>query len=163
MLSPSTAARALRVVSAAYLIVGLIWVTAAMPSIDLPGRLLFDLLDWPLDGSPADLGRTARWSSAVGAGLLVGLALVTMLVVAPEIERGNARVVRGTVVALLAWFVVDSVGSFTSGVTSNVAWNVPFLLLWLLPLLLVRDALVTGTAGADETGGPTASYPRSNQ
>ena len=75
----------------------------------------------------------------------------------------SARVVRGTIVALLAWFVVDSVGSFTSGVTSNVAWNVPFLLLWLLPLLLVRDALVTGTAGTDETGGPTASYSRSNQ
>ena len=100
--------------------------------VDVPGRLLFDLLDWPLDGLPDAFGRNARWASAVGSGLLVGLALVTLLVVAPEIER--TRVARGTAIALFAWFVVESV---RRAACRNAVWNVPFLALWVLPLLLL--------------------------
>lgn len=145
-MSRTALARTLRAVSSLYLLVGLVWATAAWAAVDAPGRLLFDLLDWPLDGVPAELGRSARWASAVGAGLLVGLSLVMSLVVAPELERGNRTVARGTVIALLGWFVVDGAGSIASGVTSNALFNVPFLLGWLVPVLLL----------ARRDGGPRA-------
>ena len=133
----ATTARTLRTVSIVYLVVGLIFATASWAPIDAPGRLMFDLIDWPVDGSPP-LERAARVAAAVGGGLLVGFAALCLLVVAPEIERGNLRVVRGTIVALLAWFVVDSAGSIGSGVWTNALLNVPFLLFWLVPLWRVR-------------------------
>ena len=143
---PSThAANALRAVSVAYAGIGLVWATIAFAPIDAPGRLFTDLLDWPLDDVPTTLDPLERWTHAVGAGLLVALAVAFALVVAPAVERGDRQAVRGAALALGAWYVIDTAGAVANGMGS-VGWNTLFLLGWAVPLLLARGGL--GDPGA---------------
>ena len=139
-------AGALRVVSVAYIGIGLLWATVAFP-IDAPGRLFTDLLDWPLDGVPETLDPLERWTNAVGAGLPVALATVFALVVAPALERGDRHVARGAAIALGAWFVIDTAGAVANGIGS-VGWNTLFLLGWALPLPLAGRTVADPVAGA---------------
>jgi len=117
------------------------WWLATIPSLDWPARLILDISDWPLDGSHDNLSRDARFLSAIGSGLLAGFSLLLLLVVVPEIERGNSVIVRGTVVALLGWYVIDSVGCLLLGITSNAVLNTLYLATILPPLLLAAKAL----------------------
>ena len=113
------------------------WFTAAFDGIDLPGRFLIDLSDWPLDGAHAELSRDVRWLSGIGAGLLAFLGLQIWLVVIPELESGNMRVRKGTLLALLGWYVIDNAGSVAAGVPSNVFFNSIYFVLLALPLWLI--------------------------
>ena len=72
----------------------------------------------------------------VGAGLLASMAMNNLWVVAPELEKGNFRVLRGSAIATLSWYLIDSVGSVTSGVPSNAVFNTAFLVMLLYPLWL---------------------------
>ena len=130
----------LRLVS--YLLLGFvaIWFLAAVPFLDQPASLLIDFLDWPLDGGHDFLSRDVRWLSAIGAGLLSSMAMTNLLVVAPELERGNFRVLRGSAIATVSWYVIDSLGSWTSGVPSNVVFNTAFFVLLLYPVWLASRA-----------------------
>lgn len=134
-MTPATAARLMRIGSAGFLFAGVVFATAAFAAVDRPGVLFLDLLKWPLDGDPGALGQDARWLSAVGGGLLVALAVLTALVVAPAIERGDREARRGAVIAILMWFVIDSAGSIAAGVVSNALFNALFGAVYLLPLV----------------------------
>lgn len=112
--------------------------------MDWSARLILDISDWPVDGSHNTLGRDARFLSAIGAGLLAGFSFLLLLVVVPEIERGNTAVVQGTVIALLAWYFVDSIGCLLLGIVSNVVLNSLYLATILPPLLLASRALKSG-------------------
>lgn len=113
-----------------------VWFLAVFPPIDRPASLLIDLLDWPVDRGTDFLSRDVRWLSAIGAGLLASMAMNNLLVVVPEIEAGNFRVLKGSAIATISWYVVDSIGSFASGVPSNVVFNTVFLVMLLYPLWL---------------------------
>lgn len=128
-----------------YLAFALLWWLATIPSLDLPARLILDISDWPIDGSHDNLTRDARFITAIGSGLLTGLSLLLLLVVIPELERGNTRVIRGTIIALVGWYVVDSVGCILLGIVSNAVLNTIYLLLFLVPLLMfIRATRSTG-------------------
>ena len=117
-------------------------------SCDRPASLLIDLLDWPVDGGDDFLSRDARFLSAVGAGLLIFMGVNILLVVVPELEVGNFRVLKGSAIAIFSWFVVDSVGCCVAGVPSNAGFNIFFLAMLLCPLWLVaRSANVLRSFG----------------
>jgi len=63
----------LKVVSYGFLIFAAVWWLAVYPAIDKPAAVMVDILDWPLDGGHDNMGRDARFFSAIGAGLVVGL------------------------------------------------------------------------------------------
>ena len=133
-MTPQFAARWLRLVAVALLVFMAVWATAALPGFDRPATLLMDLNDWPLDGSHDILSRDTRWLSAIGAGLLAALALLLALVVAPALEAGQRYVRQGALTAIVAWYVIDSVGSVTAGVPENVLVNTVYLALMAVPL-----------------------------
>lgn len=115
-----------------------IWWLAVHPAIDKPAALLLDILDWPLDGGHDNMGRDARFLSAIGAGLLVSLIAFLVLVVIPEFRRGNLRIWTGTVIALSSWYIVDSAGCIIVGVPSNAFFNTLFFIMLLVPLWMIR-------------------------
>ena len=131
----------LSLVSYGFLIFAAVWWLAVNPAIDKPAAIMVDILDWPIDGGHDNMGRDARFFSAIGAGLVVGLCGFLLLVVIPEFQRGNRRIWRGTVIALLGWYVVDSAGCWIVGVPSNVFFNTIFFLMLLLPLWMIRNGL----------------------
>lgn len=124
-----------------YLCFAAIWLLAAVPSLDFPARLLLDISTWPIDGSHDQLTRDARFLSAIGAGLLSALALMILLVVVPELERQNFQPLKGTIIALLSWFVVDSAGCYSIGVYSNIVLNFVYLLTMLIPIWLLKKQI----------------------
>jgi hypothetical protein len=103
-----------------------------------PAGLMLDMLDWPLgDGVAADT-EAARWLAAIGGGVWASLSALYYLVVAPAVARGDNEARRGGLISIIVWFVVDSAGSVAAGVPSNALFNVPFLILFLVPLLGVK-------------------------
>jgi hypothetical protein len=113
----------------------LVWATAPYWTADLPARILLDILAWPMgDGRPV-WDDNLKWLSSIGAGLLMALGVVLGGVVAPAVRAGDKRVARVSVMAMLAWFVVDSAGSVAAGFAANAVINVPTLLVCIAPLL----------------------------
>lgn len=138
LMSAKFAALLLRLNALGFALFAAVWWLASVEGASEPARALIDLLKWPLDGDPAALDQIDRWLSAIGAGVLMAFAVLTHLVIAPGVEKGDLRIRRGAIAGILSWFVVDSAGSILSGVSSNAVFNFTFLALYLAPLILVR-------------------------
>ena len=136
-MTPETSAKTIQYVAYSFFGFAIIWGLAPYQSINEPARILLDILDWPF-GDRAALSRSEMWLSAIGAGLTVAISIFLIGVVAPAIRASNRQVIRVTIWAFIAWYVVDSAGSYASGVGSNVFFNTIFLAMVLFPLLLVR-------------------------
>ncbi len=137
-MSQTAAASMIKYVSYLLILLAATWGLAAFPPVDGPARMLVDLVDWPLgDGSPV-WDRSVMWLSSIGAGVLMGWALMFLLIVAPALKRGDKQVIRASIIAVVAWFIIDSAGSIASGVTSNAVFNVAVLVLLAGPLVLVK-------------------------
>ena len=141
-MTPKKCATLLTLVGYGFVIFSLIWVLTAFAPIDRPARLLIDILDWPLDGLPAEPSGEARWMGAIGAGLTCGLGLMFVLIFAPIIRMNDpvtgGIVRKGALIGVIAWYVVDSSGSVAAGVPSNAVFNAVFLLLIVVPLYRVK-------------------------
>jgi hypothetical protein len=131
-----------------FIIFALLWMTAAYAPIDRPGAILIDLLQWPLGDLEQPLSQHARWLSAVGAGVLAALGVLTMTIVADGVRRGDRPTARAAILAMLTWFAIDGAGSIASGVASNAGFNLVFLALYITPLLLASGAARGRVAGA---------------
>ena len=134
------AANIIRYLSVAFFFMALVFASGAFSAFDGASKLLHDVADWPIDGSMADYTREAKWFSAIGGGIFAGYSVLFFLVVAPLVEQGSSLVIRGTVISMLFWFVIDSVGSVAAGVPTNVAFNLVFLALFVGPLLAIRPS-----------------------
>ena len=117
---------------------GLLWASGSVPGFDGPTLLAFDLLNWPIDGNPGALNPAAKFMSAIGGGVLVGLGVLNWLLVAPAIEAGDRRILNAALASVFSWFVVDSTGSVLSGNAPNAFFNLVILALYVLPVLAAR-------------------------
>lgn len=131
--------RLFRLSAVGLLVFAAIWITAAIPGFDRPGKLLIDMLDWPLNGSHDELTQDARWLSAIGAGLTASLGVMLLLVVVPGLKAGIPGVRGGALIAITVWYVIDSAGSITAGVPSNAFFNTIFFLALAVPLWMARS------------------------
>lgn len=145
-MSAKTAAALIRFNAVGFGLFALVWALAAFAPFGEPARFLLDLLRWPIDGNPASLDQIDRWLSAIGGGVVLGFSVMTFLIVAPGVERGDQSIRNGAVAAILSWFVIDSAGSIASGVASNAVFNLAFLALYLAPLIMARMAGAASTA-----------------
>ncbi len=97
-------------------------------------RWSLDFLAWPVDGAQQYSEGTMRFLSALTGGFLLGWGVMIFCLrqwvydIAPDQTR------RAVVCGLLVWFVLDSIGSVSAGVPSNVVFNIIVLLSAVGPL-----------------------------
>lgn len=138
----TTEQKGLRFAAGMTMMTGLALALAALPALNLPVRLLADLLVWPINGAETLAAPETRLALAIGGGVMLGWGLMIWHLAAEPLERAPDAV-RGIVrTSILGWFLIDSTASVAAGAALNVAANLVFLALFLVPLRRGRaDAL----------------------
>jgi hypothetical protein len=113
---------------------GPVFFLGTMAATSEAARWTLDLLSFPLDGLQTFSDPTTQFLSALTGGFLFGWGVMIWCLqqwvydLAPEVVR------RTVVTGVLAWFILDSVGSIASGTPSNAIFNILVLLLAIGPL-----------------------------
>lgn len=142
-MSLNTRANFLTVVSIIFAVYSLLWGLAPFAGFNIPARLILDFSDWPIDNLSAPLDKNTMWLSAIGAGLLGAVSIILGGIVVPALKEGNRPIINTTILAMMAWYIIDSAGSIAAGVSSNVFFNSIYLALVLTPLVCInKDAVV---------------------
>lgn len=139
-MSPKTAAAAMRIIGWFSLIVAVVF---AWGSVFDPGGLNDLFLQHAASGDSGIDGiatQEAKLVMAVAGGVFGGLVGFYLFVSAPGIEQQNTMIKRGTILAFLIWFLIDSSASIGTGNATNAALNVIVLAFYLWPVLLVKKA-----------------------
>ena len=121
-------------IASIFALYSLLWGLAPYESVNLPARFILDVSDWPFDGTAEALDRNTQWLSAISAGLLVAISIFLGGIVAAAIKEQNQKIIRTTIIAFIAWYLIDSIGSVAAGVPSNAFFNTVYLVLVLKPL-----------------------------
>jgi hypothetical protein len=121
-------------------LIGLISALASYPATDGVWLLLFDVLKWPLDGNPAAFSDDTRAVNAVLGGTMVGWGVLMYLLATPQRIHALPEVPRLLLIGLVAWFVVDCIGSILAGLPGNIVLNVSFLVLFVPPLWVLQQS-----------------------
>lgn len=107
---------------------------ASVPALNLPMRLLADLLIWPLDGAETLAAPETRLGFAISGGVLVGWGLMIWQLAGEPLARAPETIRAVIRSSILIWFCVDSAGSVAAGAALNVLANLMFLVLFLVPM-----------------------------
>jgi hypothetical protein len=99
-----------------------------------PARFTLDLLSWPIDGLTTYASPDTRFLSALTGGFLFGWGVMIWCLSIWVYDKAPEAVRRTVLIGILSWFILDSAGSFASGNTSNVFFNIIVLLLAVGPL-----------------------------
>lgn len=113
---------------------GPIFALGSMEATSGLARWSLDLLSWPLDGVQSYAEPTTRFLSALTGGFLFGWGVMIGCLRAWVYDLVPEGVRRSVLVGLIAWFLLDSAGSWASGTPSNVLFNVIVLLVAAGPL-----------------------------
>jgi hypothetical protein len=132
-MSQDFAALWLKIVSLLIVALGLLVAFGAHPATALPATWLTDIVFWPFDGLQTLEAPAARLLAAISGGVMVGWGLMIWLVM-NRLLPADPRLARLLVVeSTLAWYLVDSTGSFVSGATVNVLLNTVLMLTIVMP------------------------------
>ncbi len=140
MTSPNTLAY-LKFASAVVIAFGLLTALAAWPPLNLPSLWLVDLMFLPFDGQQNLNGSEHRILSGILGAVLVGFGVMQWQVVTKLFAREPALARHILLAGMWTWFVVDCTASVIAGAPFNVVMNVPFLLMFVLPLWRSRTQL----------------------
>lgn len=123
----------LKLTSLLVVLLGLLVALGAHPATALPATWLADLVFWPFDGRQGLDADAARVLAAIGGGVMVGWGVMMWLVIdrLHAVDPGLTRLL--LIESTLAWFLVDSTGSFVSGAGVNVLLNTVLMLAIVLP------------------------------
>lgn len=137
----TTEQKGLRFAAGVTLLSGLALALSALLALNLPMRLLADLLVWPLDNAQTLIAAETRLNLAISGGVMVGWgAMIWQLAGAPMDAAPQAvRTIIQT--SLLGWFVVDGLASVAAGAALNIVPNTLYLALFLVPIWRARTAL----------------------
>ncbi len=113
---------------------GPVFFLGTMPATLEPARWSLDFLSWPLDGFPTYGSPEMHFLSALTGGFLFGWGVMIWCLSTWVYDAAPEAVRRTVLVSLLSWFVLDSAGSVTSGVSFNAIFNVLVLLFAVGPL-----------------------------
>lgn len=141
-MSPEFTSTWLKLNSLFVVLLGLLVAFGAHPATALPATWLADIVFWPFDGQQTLDGQAARALAAIGGGVMVGWGVMMWLVV-DRLLPVDPRLARLLLIeATLAWFLVDSTGSFVAGATINVLLNTVLMLAIVLPAWRLETAPV---------------------
>lgn len=113
---------------------GPIFFLGTMSATSEPARWSLDLLSWPIDGLQNYEAPTTQFLSALTGGFLFGWGIMVWCLQKWVYDLAPEGVRKSVLCGLLAWFCLDSAGSFASGNASNIFFNVIVLLLATGPL-----------------------------
>jgi hypothetical protein len=113
---------------------GLLTALAAWPALNLPTLWLVDLMFFPFDGQQSLGAPESRILCAILGGILVGFGILQWLITTRLFAREPALARQMLLTSMGSWFVVDSIASVMAGAPFNAVMNVPFLLLFVIPL-----------------------------
>lgn len=108
-----------------------------------PARFTLDLLSFPLDGATTYSSPDTRFLSALTGGFLLGWGVLILCLRAWVYDKAPEEMRKAILVSTLCWFFLDSLGSITSGNTSNAFFNIIILFMAVGPLW--RPAKDVGT------------------
>jgi hypothetical protein len=132
-MSHDFAATWLKLISLFIMLLGLLVAFGAHPATSLPATLLADAVFWPFDGAQSIDAPAARVLAAIGGGVMVGWGLMMWLIL-DRLLPVDPRLTRLLMIeSALAWYIVDSTGSFVSGAGVNVLLNTILLTAIVLP------------------------------
>jgi len=110
-------------------------------------RPLFDLFNdrinpafWGQAGPGPAAEAFQQWVYGVWGATVAGWGILMIFVVYHSLRQQQRWAWRALVVALLAWYLLDTVISLYHGVLFNAAFNSLLLILFLPPLLFIRKA-----------------------
>jgi hypothetical protein len=113
---------------------GPIFALGTMAATDAPARWTLDLLWWPFDGLQPYTEGAMRFLSALTGGFLTGWGTLIFCLRRWVYDHAPEQTRRAVLAGMLAWFVMDSLGSALAGAVSNVFFNVIVLLIAAGPL-----------------------------
>jgi hypothetical protein len=125
---------ALKAASAIVIGFGLSTALAAWPPLNLPSLWLIDLMFLPFDGLQTLSAPEPRILSAILGGVLVGWGVMQWLIAAQLYAREPVLARQIMWASLWSWFAVDCTASAVAGAPFNAVMNLPFLLLFIIPL-----------------------------
>ena len=99
-----------------------------------PARLTLDLLSFPIDGATTYDSPDTRFLSALTGGFLLGWGILVLCLSTWVYDAAPEAVRKSVLVSLLCWFLLDSLGSITSGNFSNTLFNIGVLVVAVGPL-----------------------------
>lgn len=115
---------------------GPVFFLGTMESTLEPARLTLDLLTWPVDDSISYESPDTRFLSALTGGFLLGWGVMIWCLSSRAYDKAPEAIRKSVLIGVLAWFLLDSSGSITSGNASNVLFNILVLLMAVGPLWL---------------------------
>lgn len=137
-MSHTSVQSALKVASAAVMGVGVVVALSAFSATALLTNILADLVFWPFDGRQAVDTQTARLLAAIGGGVMFGWGLLLWQLATQLMPKDPVLAASLIRTSIVAWFVLDSTCSVLAGAYLNVAMNVGFLALFLVPLAQMK-------------------------
>lgn len=99
-----------------------------------PARFTLDLLSFPIDGVQNYNEPTTRFLSALTGGFLFGWGVMVWCLSVWVYDKAPEAVRKTVLIGVLSWFILDSLGSITSGNPSNAIFNIIVLLVAVGPL-----------------------------
>jgi hypothetical protein len=113
---------------------GPVFSLGTMLSTSLPAQWTLDILSWPVDGLQNYEAPTTRFLTALTGGFLFGWGVSIFFLQKWVYDKAPNETRKAVVAGLLAWFVLDSTGSITSGNSINAFFNIIVLLIAVGPL-----------------------------
>lgn len=134
-----TSLTALKFASGFVIVFAALNIASLTTSLSIVMDLFIDFVFLPLDGAQLVDSDAARLWIGISGGLLAGWGLMTWLVTDRVYSRDPAAGRAIILPSILAWFIVDGIGSVAAGAWFNVIVNAAILMMFLIPLLLVRS------------------------
>lgn len=113
---------------------GPVFALGSMSATSELARWTLDFLSWPLDGLQTYTDPSMRFLSALTGGFLFGWGVMVWCLRRWVYDAAPEGVRKAVLTGVLAWFFLDSAGSWASGNPANVFFNVIVLLLCVGPL-----------------------------
>ncbi|MCU0419720.1 MAG: hypothetical protein MUC38_08685 [Cyclobacteriaceae bacterium] len=113
---------------------GPVFFLGTMISTSEPARWTLDLLSFPIDGVQNYEATTTKFLSALTGGFLLGWGVMIWCLSSWVYDKAPEPIRKTVLISLLSWFVLDSLGSITSGNPSNAFFNIIILLVAVGPL-----------------------------
>lgn len=124
----------LKISAVLVMLFGPVFFLGTMDATVEPIRFSADVLAWPIDGAQTYDHPDTRFVGALAGGFLFGWGLLIWMLSGKPYDAAPDAIRRAVVTGFLAWFVLDSAGSITSGHASNALFNILVLIAFIGPL-----------------------------